>query len=107
MGQSQLTPGIGQVRAWLDGVGGAGAVPYFVYHRGYLACDRGDWVEQEGGQYKFVLAGEVDSIAELMWQAQERGEVILTQRRIGLRDWLYVASRSSDAVAIFARQKKK
>ena len=95
MGQSQLTPGIGLVRAWLDGVGGAEKARYFVYHRGYLACDRGQWVEQEDSQYKWVLAGEVDSIADLMWQAHERGEVILTQRRIGPLDWLYVASRSS------------
>ena len=89
-----LTPGIGQVRAWLAGVGGAEKARYFVYHRGYLAEDRGQFVEQESGQLKWILAGEVHAIGELMWEAHERGEVVLTQRRLARRDYLYVAQRS-------------
>ncbi len=94
MGQAVLTPRIGQVRAWLDGVGGADKARYFVYHRGHLAFDRGQFVPGENGQSRWVLCVEVDDVARLMWEAHERGEVVLTQRRLGPRDWLYIAGRS-------------
>ena len=94
MVQEKLTPGIGLVRAWLAGVGGAQKSHYFVYHRGHLEEDRGRWVVAEGNQVRWVVAEEVNKVAELMWAAYERGEVVLVQRRVGPGDWLYIAQRS-------------
>ncbi len=94
MTHAMLTPEIGQVRAWLDCIGGADMGFYFVYHRGHLAFDRGQMVVGEDNQPKWVPCVEVDDVAKLMWQAHERDEVVLTQKRLGPRDWLYVAERT-------------
>lgn len=95
MERQTLTPPLGVVRAWLDGV--VGAFPSkapFIYHRGHLALDRESLVMGEDGNWKLVVCVEVDAGARLMWEAEARGEVVLTQKRIGTSDYLYQAQRS-------------
>ncbi len=95
MEKQVLTPAIGIVQAWLDGViGKFHNKDAFVYHRGYLAFDREQIVMGENGP-KVVVCEEVDEVARLMWAAHERGEVVLSQERVGVMDWLYLARRSS------------
>ncbi len=94
MEKQELTPAIGIVQAWLDGViGKFHNKDAFVYHRGHLAFDREQMVMGEDGP-KMVVCVEVDEVAKLTWAAHERGEVVLSQKRIGVRDWLYLAQRS-------------
>jgi hypothetical protein len=96
MKQPRLTPTLGQVRAWLDCIGGANVPEQFVYHRGYLALDRGRWHVAEDGKETFIPCEEVDEAARLMWAAHEAGTVVLTQRRLAPREWLYIAIRSTE-----------
>ncbi len=91
-----LTPEVGLVRAWLDGV--VGTLPErqpFVYHRGFLGFDREWVVVGEDGLPKVVICVEVNVVGNLMWDAHLRGEVVLSQRRVGHMDYLYLAQRSS------------
>ncbi len=94
--KQSLTPPIGTVMAWLDGV--VGSLPErlpFVYHRGYLARDREQTVVGEDGLPKQVVCPEVDGVMKLMWDAHLRGEVVLSQRKLAKLDYLYLAQRSS------------
>ena len=92
-----MTPGVGAVRAWLDWVGGADLPTAIIYHRGHIAFDRGVIIVDDEGHEKWVAAQEVDDVAELMWTAHEEGRVVLVQRRVGPRDWCYIAMRSKAA----------
>ncbi len=95
MERQVLTPAIGIVRAWLDRVLSRHPEKEpFVYHRGHLAFDRARVIVGEDGHPKLVVCEEVDGVAKLVWAAHERGEVILTQHRLGKMDWLYMMQRA-------------
>ncbi len=93
----QLVPSSGGVRAWLDGIEGLLAPKSLVYYRGDLAFDRGHFVtraKEETVQLVWLPCGPVDVVAKLTWEAYERGDVLLCQKRLGPRDYLYIAIRT-------------
>ncbi len=95
MDRQVLTPALGTVQAWLDGVVETHFEhEAFVYHRGYLAFDRAQIVVGSDGIPKVMICKEVDDVAKAVWAAHERGEVVLSQRRLGKMDWLYLMQRS-------------
>lgn len=58
----------------------------FVYWRGFLVCDRAG--QREPGRWQVA-----EALGDVAWMAQRSGFVVLTQRRSGPSQWLYMATR--------------
>lgn len=85
-------PNVGKFRFWL-----ANSKPghTFVYHLGNLMADRIYAVVagRGPGQEELKRIATVDGIAREAWRAYRRGEVVLTQKRLGEGYYAYVARR--------------
>lgn len=60
-----------------------------VYHRGYIAYDRGEPTKKLPRTPEQVAVNETAKVA---WSLYERGRVLLTQRRLGANDYEYIAT---------------
>jgi len=71
-------------------IAGAAAGEMLAYYRGRLAFDTTpDAIDPA------PAARKLRAVARLMWSEQDRGRVLLVQRRLGDGDYLYIAVRSS------------
>ena len=89
-------PNIGKFRFWLARPNWV-RPSSFTYHWGFLAFDRGQFVEGTPNSIlndrRWVGCDDVAKIAKLAWGAYERGEVTLVQRKLGRNRYQYIAMR--------------
>ena len=60
------------------------------YHEGYLVADCSDW-DKTKEQMADVRAARV--VRQRYWDAYNRGEVLLVQRRLGFHHYEYLSTR--------------
>jgi hypothetical protein len=77
---------VAEFRGWLAR---NGACPWFEYHRGVLICDR-----SPGSKLSDADRRRLAKIADAVFQAAEKGQVHLVQRRRGPFDFSYLAIKS-------------
>lgn len=80
------SPHLATFTEWLDN---APAGSTFIYHVGYLAIDRGDPLSGR-------LIEPTHTIAVVAALAEEKGRVLLTQRKHGLYHYDYIAMKRSN-----------